>query len=105
MLVPVLQKNFPEERAARAQDHFVRGELLVALASQRHVGEVLVREQTLESRPGTGLELVPSQVEVLWVSHRGAKFWRERSWCLPPGCTNDQGGDAAMRVDSLDNHN
>ena len=89
MLVPVLQKNFPEERAARAQDHFVRGELLVALASQRHVGEVLVREQTLESRPGTGLELVPSQVEVLWVSHRGAKFWRERSWCLPPGCTND----------------
>ena len=40
MLVPVLQKNFPEERAARAQDHFVRAELLVALASQRHVGEV-----------------------------------------------------------------
>ena len=75
--MPVLQKNFPEERAARAQDHFVRGELLVAFAGQRHVGEVLVREQTLESRPGTGLELVPSQVEVLWVSHRGAKFWRE----------------------------
>ena len=79
MLVPVLQKNFPEERAARAQDHFVRAELLVALASQRHVGEVLVGEQTLEGRPGTGFELVPSQVEVLWVGHCRAKFWRERS--------------------------
>ena len=65
----VLEQNFAEEWAARAENHFVGRQLLLPLASQCHVREILVRQQTLESQAGTVLKLVPSQVEVLGVGH------------------------------------
>ena len=65
----VLEQNFAEEWAAGAENHFVGRQLLLPLASQCHVREILVRQQTLESQAGTVLKLIPSQVEVLRVGH------------------------------------
>ena len=65
----VLEQNFAEEWAAGTENHFVGRQLLLSLASQCHVREILVRQQTLESQAGTVLKLVPSQVEVLGVGH------------------------------------
>ena len=104
----VLEKNFAEEGAARAEDHFVCCELLLSLASQCHVGKILVRQQILESQAGTVFKLVPSQVEMLGVGHGDA-------WQVPSAPSAFLDCCHQMQVirnmtptgqgESLDNHN
>ena len=60
MLVGIPPQHISEEGGAGGEDHFVGGDLLLALpAGQRHVEEVLVLPDFSESQADVALKIIP----------------------------------------------
>ena len=62
MLVP--SQDGSEEGGAGGEDHFVGGELLLALACQRHVEEILIVPDLSEGNTDVSLKVIPLQTEL-----------------------------------------
>ena len=69
MLVP--SQDGSEEGGAGGEDHFVSGELLLALACQRHVEEILIVPDLSEGNTDVSLKVIPLQTELFRAHYEG----------------------------------